>query len=70
MAPVDSSQLRCSMRRSTSPGSACRPSFDFWKTGVPSTDTSNRPPPEGISSISASGYVLWSSAANLVARGS
>jgi len=38
--------------------------------GTPSRDTSKRPPPEGISWMSASGYLDAISAANLAARGS
>jgi hypothetical protein len=56
--------------RSTSPGCACRPAFDFWNTGTPSRSTSKRPPPEGISVMSALGYARLISAARLVARGS
>jgi len=58
------------MRSSTSPGWACRPSRDFSKTGVPLTDTSNRPPPLGCSDTSASGNVSRIAAARLTARGS
>jgi hypothetical protein len=36
-------------RRTTSPGSAWRPSFDFWKRSVPSFATSKRPPELGTS---------------------
>jgi hypothetical protein len=53
-----------------SPGCAWRLSFDFSNTGTPSRTTSNRPPDDGFSSISASGYCLRTSAARLVARGS
>jgi len=53
-----------------SPGAAWRFSFDFSKIGRPSYDTSNRPPLDGISSISASGKCLRTSAARPVARGS
>jgi hypothetical protein len=54
----------------TSPGSACRRSFDFSKTGVPLATTSNRPPLDGISSTFASGNRCSISAASLAARGS
>ena len=56
--------------RTISPGSACRPSFDFSNTGRPSWLTSKRPPPDGISSTRTSGNASVISAANLVARGS
>ncbi len=59
-----------SSRRTTSPGCACRPSFDFSNTGRPSLSTSKRPPPDGLSSTFASGYFARISAAKLVARGS
>ena len=40
-------------RLTISPGFACRPSLDFSKIGRPSRETSNRPPPEGVSCTSA-----------------
>jgi hypothetical protein len=59
-----------SRSRTTSPGSACRPSFDFWKIGTSSRITSKRPPLEGTSFTSIPGNAFLSSAANLEARGS
>jgi hypothetical protein len=53
-----------------SPGSACRPSFDFSKSARPSIDTSKRPPFDGTSSTTASGCFALISAARPAARGS
>ena len=55
---------------STSPGFACRPSLDFSKTGVPSRNTSKRPPRDGMSLTSSVGNAVRISAAKLAARGS
>ena len=56
--------------RTISPGNTCRPSLDFSNSARPSQLTSNRPPPDGTSSMRASGKASVISAANLVARGS
>jgi hypothetical protein len=61
--------MRSSNSVMISPALACRPSFDFSKMGWPLYDTSNRPPRDGIISMSASGYFALISAASLVARG-
>ena len=59
-----------SIRRSTSPGSAWRPSDFLENTRRPSTSTSNTPPDDWISLTSACGWALRISAARPAARGS
>ncbi len=66
----DETQPRCSISRSTSPGSACLPSWCLEKTSMPSTVTSNAPPLLSTSLTLASEYLSWISAAKLVAFGS
>src|SRR4029077_18106438 len=60
----------CCISRSTSPGSAWRPTAFLEKTRRPSTSTSNTPPDDWISFTSACGYVFRISAARPAARGS
>ena len=68
--PHLSAHLDLSILLSISPGAACLPVFDFSKIGFPSSITSKRPPLDGTSCTSASGYFDFISAARLVARGS
>src|SRR5438876_457477 len=66
----DGGSATCCISRSTSPGSAWRPTAFFEKIRRPSTSTSNTPPEDWISFTSACGYTLRSSAARPAARGS
>ena len=69
-SPREGVQLEAISSRTTSPGCACRFSFDFSNTGTPSFITSNRPPELGTSATSVSGKCCVISAAKLVARDS
>ena len=66
----DGGGATCCISRSTSPGSAWRPTAFFEKMRRPSTSTSNTPPEDWTSFTSACGYTLRSSAARPAARGS